>query len=51
MKEKKQTEKKTKQANINEREKKIRLLVEGKNIELVDKCMIILEKSVENDLQ
>ena len=32
-------------------EKKIRLLVEGKNIDLVDECMLILEKGVENDLQ
>ncbi len=32
-------------------EKKIRLLVEAKNIELVDKCMSVLEKSVEIDLQ
>ncbi|MBO5254701.1 MAG: phosphoglucosamine mutase, partial [Opitutales bacterium] len=32
-------------------EKKIRLLVEAKDVKLVDTCMQILEKSVENDLQ
>ena len=32
-------------------EKKIRLLVEGKNAQKVQECMQVLEKSVENDLQ
>ena len=32
-------------------EKKIRLLVEGKDADLINECMAKLEKSVENDLQ
>ena len=32
-------------------EKKIRLLAEGKNFQKIDKCMKILEKAVEIDLQ
>lgn len=32
-------------------EKKIRLLVEGKDVQKVEKCMRALEKAVENDLQ